>query len=117
MSLDRRRLRCTSEFDVRLSTWFVPVRLRPRLGVLRRVTDKAYTPAFGWERYEPTGGSQFAPQPVEHGANVMRAVRLRPDQCGKLLVAQRVRGTMKDIQDLLLPPRELDVEVGHAASA
>jgi hypothetical protein len=47
----------------------------------------------------------------------MRTVRLRPDQCGKLLVAQRVLGTMKDIQDLLLPPRELDVEVGHAASA
>jgi hypothetical protein len=47
----------------------------------------------------------------------MRAVWLRPDQCGKLLVAQGVRGTMKDIQDLLLPPRELDVEVGNAASA
>jgi len=85
--------------------------------VLRRVTDKAYTLAFEWERYEPTGGWQFAPQPVEHRSNVMRAVWLGPDQCGKLLVAQGVRGTMKDIQDLLLPPRELDVEVGHAGNA
>ena len=96
---------------------FLAIGVGPGLGVLRRFTDQAYTTAFGWERYEPTGGSQFAPQPVEHGANVMRAVRLRPDQRGKLLVAQRVRGTMKDIQDLLLPPRELDVEVGNAGSA
>jgi hypothetical protein len=46
----------------------------------------------------------------------MRTVRLRPDQSGKLLVAQAVRGTMKDVQDLLLPPRELMSRSGTRAA-